>query len=421
MRTADSRPFIRKAARGKRVGICLLAALAGGLVAVGCGSGTPITNPPPPPPPNNTLPIEVTLGPTGSYVNGVFASVTICAPGTAQCDTIPDVLVDTGSIGLRILASATTLNYPQINDSVGNPLAECLQFQDSFVWGPVVSADVIMAGEKADSVPVQIIGSGAINGNANFPAPPSACTSSGLPSNDSVKTLGANGVLGIGVFRHDCGSACAPGSSSVPALYFSCPSSGCTTSAVDLTNQVQNPVWLLPQDNNGVVVTLPSISPQGAVTVSGSIRFGIGTQSDNVLGQAKIFNTDSSGNIQTQFNSKQYTSFIDSGSNGIYFLDSPTTGLPLCSTNKGFYCPSPAANLSATNIGTATGQSGPVSFTIDDAETLLSNPNFAAFNDLGGPNPNAFDWGLPFFYGRSVFFAINTLSTPAGPGPYFAY
>jgi hypothetical protein len=33
----------------------------------------------------------------------------------------------------------------------------------------------------------------------------------------------------------------------------------------------------------------------------------------------------------------------------------------------------------------------------------------------------SFDWGLPFFYGRTVYTAIENQSTPAGVGPYFAF
>src|ERR1700688_446096 len=39
------------------------------------------------------------------YIDGAFTSVTVCAPGsTTNCQTISDVLIDTGSSGLRILS-----------------------------------------------------------------------------------------------------------------------------------------------------------------------------------------------------------------------------------------------------------------------------------------------------------------------------
>jgi hypothetical protein len=76
-------------------------------------------------------------------------------------------------------------------------------------------------------------------------------------------------------------------------------------------------------------------------------------------------------------------------------------------------------SLSAQNVG-QNGTSGTVTFNIANAQQLFSTDN-AAFNDLGGPSPGAFDWGVPFFFGRKVFVAIDGAQTPAGLGPYWAY
>jgi hypothetical protein len=156
--------------------------------------------------------------------------------------------------------------------------------------------------------------------------------------------------------------------------------------------------------------------------LSGSLIFGIGTQSDNSLGSAQVFTLDNSGNFTTTFKGTPYSSsFIDSGSNGYFFLNSSTTGIPTCpNPNSGFYCPSSPVNLSATNTG-ANGSSNTVNFTIDNANTLFSNAGDNVFPTLGGPNSGAFDWGLPFFFGRKVYTAIEGRTTPGGPGPYWAY
>ena len=46
----------------------------------------------------------------------------------------------------------------------------------------------------------------------------------------------------------------------------------------------------------------------------------------------------------------------------------------------------------------------------------------ALVTDDTAPNgPNSFDWGLSFFYGRTVFTAIEGKTTPGGVGPYVAF
>src|SRR5258708_39910817 len=54
----------------------------------------------------NVQAVTVNAGPNGNYANGVFTSVTICAPGTSNCQTVSGVLVDTGSCGFRVLSPA---------------------------------------------------------------------------------------------------------------------------------------------------------------------------------------------------------------------------------------------------------------------------------------------------------------------------
>ncbi len=368
---------------------------------------------------NNTQAIEVNLGPANNYPNGVFTTVTICAPGTSSCQNIPSVLVDTGSYGLRLLDSLVTVALPQTTDTNGNVLRECVAFADgSYVWGPVATADIQMADEKASAVPVQLISA------SDTPAAPSSCSSGGGPNDNTVAALGAYGILGIGPFRQDCGSACTAASSSVPALYYVCPSSGCVVTSVSLASQLQNPVWLFPQDNNGVAITLLAVPAGGDPTASGSLIFGIGTQSDNGLGSANLYTTDSNGNIATTFKGTKYSgTYFDTGSNGLFFLDSLTLGAPIVDCpkpNSSFYCPASTVNFSATNTG-VNGTAAEVSFSVANADTLFSSNN-AAFNDLAGSNPGSFDWGLPFFFGRTVFVGIEGQKSPTGVmGPYWAF
>jgi hypothetical protein len=378
-----------------------------------CGTTPPSTNVIAAPT-QNVAPITVDAGPANDYANGLFTSVTICAPNsTSSCQTIDGVLVDTGSSGLRILSSVLTLTLPQ-QTANGNPVVECNQFVDGFTWGPVQVADIAIAGERASAVPIQVIGA------PGFSSIPDSCTSSG-PSEDTLDTLGANGVLGVGLFLQDCGPGCAVAGTSNPGLYFTCSASGCQPTVEPLGQQLQNPVSRFVNDHNGVIVELPTVSPLGAASVSGSLVFGIGTQANNALGGAAVFTVDVQGNFTTVYQGQSYGgSFLDTGSNGVYFLDSATTGLPTCPDNTDFYCPASPQLVSATHRG-VNATTGGVTFGVANADTLLGNLSFSVFSTLAGQNPGSFDWGLPFFFGRNVFTAIESESTPAGVGPYWAY
>lgn len=373
-------------------------------------------------PGSNVLAITVNAGPTSAlgpnsnYVDGAFTSVTVCVPGsTTNCQTIDGILVDTGSTGLRILSSALTISLPQQTGSSGNAIAECAAFADGITWGPVQTADVKISGELASSLPIQVIGA------PNFSIIPADCSSQGQPEDD-LATLGANGLLGLGSSVQDCGTDCATSGPLSLGTYYACPTSGCTDTVEGLAQQVQNPVASFATDNNGAIVELPAVS--GAeVSVTGSVIFGIGTQSNNSLGSATVFGTDSNGNFNTTYQSIQYPSFLDSGSNAIYFLDSATTGMPVCSDLTFLYCPSSAENFTVLNDAQAgtNGAGSPATFTVSNADLLLSNSNDAAVNNLAGPNPGGFDFGLPFFFGRNIYTAVEGKSTPGGTGPYLAY
>jgi len=404
-----------------------LAAAVAALVMVtlvGCGGGSaPATTTPTPV--SNTQQIVVDLGPdlNGQKVgadNSLYTNVQICLPGTSTCQTIDHVLVDTGSSGLRLLSTSVGLPLSYIVDANNNGIGNCIQFPDtSFQWGPMAKVDVHMAGEVS-TVPIQIVSP------SNFNGPPTACSAGGVPAN-TPSSLGANGILGVGLFRQDCGAACA--SSAPPNVYFSCPASGCTTTTVALTAQLQNPVWMFPQDNNGLSIKLPAIGATGATTVVGTITFGIGTQTNNALGSAQAQAATARGTFTTTFGGVAYTnSFIDSALGAFYFLDSATTGLPNCAANgdaAGLYCAPSPVSLTAITSGPNPSSSGTIvsqniAFSVWNALTLIDSGN-PAFNNIGGPNPGAFAWGLPFFYGRTVFIGIEGQTTPAGTGPYWAY
>ena len=393
---------------------------------------------------SNVAPIVVDSGPDPANfisANVPFATVTICVPGTTTCQTIDHVTVDTGSSGFRVVSSVLSLSLPAENLSSGNPLYECTVFLDGYTWGSVATANITVAGETASNVPVQIM-----IPSTTSPAPPSSCSSQTTGPNEggSVDAFGANAIIGVGLFQQDCGAACTTQNSTIPDVYYDCPSSGCTPTYVTIGQQLPNPVTMFAVDNNGVLIQLPSVPDGGSSTVDGSLVFGIGTETNNGLGSAVVYQVPDTGNnagdFITTYSGQPYPqSFVDSGSNGYYFLDSAITGIPTCGGNlppNTWYCPATSPdNLTATNqgensSGTGVGSAVPVNFSIEDTTTLF-NTNNTAFSTLSGPlaatcgtgsNPAcAFDWGLSFFYGKNMFTAIDTMSTPGGTGPYFAF
>ena len=243
----------------------------------------------------NVQSITVNAGPTGQIPNSVMTSVTVCVPGTSTCQTIDNVQVDTGSSGLRLLASSVTIALPAIA-AQGGIYSECAGFADGVVWGPLVSADVRQAGESAASVPLQLI-----QDNAASPAVPASCAAQGA-TEDTLDALGANGILGIGPFIQDCGPYCA---ANADTIYYACSTAGtCVPATIPLAGQVTNPVAMFATDNNGVVLQLPAIADAGATSVNGSLIFGIGTQANNAMSAPVIAVADTgpaAGAFQTTY------------------------------------------------------------------------------------------------------------------------
>jgi hypothetical protein len=355
----------------------------------------------------NTQPIAVTTAP-GLTRNMLTTSVTVCVPGTSECATIDNIQVDTGSQGLRILASAIPASLQLAALPSGSGYAgECAVFGGGYTWGAVRSADVRMAGQLAASLPVQLIA------DPSMPSVPSDCAGTGLAMQTGA-TLRSNGILGVGLFSADCGSDCA--TSALPRWYYSCNASGvCQTSSQPLAQQVTNPVSAFPLDNNGVVIDLPSVPDAGAANVAGSLIFGIGTQADNVPGSVTILKANpQSGYVTTTSNGQTYPlSYLDTGSNALYMANA---GMPECGM---WYCPATTQAQNAVIAGT-DGATTAVAFSVANATSLFNSSN-NAFDNLAGIASNSFGWGLPFFFGRRVYTAIEARLTAAGVGPYYAF
>lgn len=359
---------------------------------------------------NNVLPITVngSLCSANSYPNKPCVSVTVCTPGTSTCQIIYDILLDTGSFGLRIFKQALNVSLAQEVTAAGS-LAECVQFGDgSSDWGPVQTASIILGNEPAVEVPIQVI-------DSTFGIAPRTCQN----AEQGPAEAGFNGILGVGFFAEDCGSWCA--SHAGNGMYYSCSGTNCTGTTAALSSQVKNPVAYLPDDNNGVIVQLPGVTPEGAPSVNGNLILGIGTQSNNMPSGVLTYAADQSGEFITFFNGIFYNSFIDSGSNGLFFPSPSAVLLPNCAfPNTAWFCPSSITDLSATTKGVFGSASSVVEFQIGNLISLSSSSN-NVFDNIGGELTGAFDWGLPFFLGRTVFLGFDGSQSGLGKGPYWAY
>ncbi|MHB8381801.1 MAG: DUF3443 family protein [Candidatus Binataceae bacterium] len=372
----------------------------------------PTASPTPSPGTANALPMSVTVGPFQS-ADVPYVSLTICATGTSSCATVNNILLDTGSFGLRVFASQISGLGITPNTNQGSEVGECALFGSGSTWGSVSTVDTVMAGEPKITIPIQVI-----DDIGKFPPAPSNCTQ-GSVLMGTPQQAGFDGIIGVGQATNDV----------FFTYYYNCSGGSCSTpinpAQADI---VPNPVAALPVDNNGVVVSLPSIPADGEATVNGTLYFGIGTEADNQPGVVQTFAEDSNPgdnnylDINTTYKGNTGPSFFDTGSNGYFFND---TTIANCPSGSGFYCPATTLSESATNLSVGTPVSGVVAFQIANADTLF-NSNDAAFNNLGGSfdggsSYDGFDWGLPFFFGRTVYIGMSGTQSSLGTGPYTAY
>jgi hypothetical protein len=349
---------------------------------------------------------------SNSYMNKPCVSVTICATDGSGCQTISDLLLDTGSYGLRVFQSEVTAHITPVILAGGNTLAECVQYGDgSSDWGPVGQAQVILAGESAVTVPIQLV-------NANFTGRPSSCANADQGPADA----GFNGILGVGPFAEDCGASCAPLGGNTTTYYSCNGSSTCVGTSAAIANQVTNPISALGVDGNGFILELPAVPSPGSSSVSGYLVLGIGTQSNNQPTGVTKYQTDSSGNFTTNYNGQHLTSFLDSGSNGLFF-PAPSS-IPDCGSSNssfaGWLCPSSTLSLDATSVAYGSAPTVDMPFHVGNRIALANSGN-SVFNNIGGSTSGIFDWGLPFYLGRNVYEGIENRTSSLGKGPYWAF
>jgi len=409
--------------------LTLIAAASLSMVACGGGGGSSTVSPTPTPSSYTPTPVpssgsnvhvQITPGSTVcGYTNASCVTVTICQPGTSTCDTVPNVLLDTGSYGLRIFGSL----LPNTNSlltpvtSSGSNVSECVNYADgSANWGPVKMANVTLnTTTTAQAIPIQVIDTST--------GIQSKCPNA--PSVSTPITFGTNGILGVGPLQTDQGFG----------SYYTCNSSSCSSSTVTPSSFVANPIaFFPPPNNNGLTLTFAPVPSNGTVNADGYGIFGVGSNSSNTPGSGTtVFQIGlSSGvlNVNSSFNSTTYISFLDTGSQFFFFS---TAFLPDCGgANAGFFCPPSNTAEAATMIGTnglGTATSAIINFNIGNTNSLLASGN-TAFSNIGAAisGLGAIDWGLSFYLGRTVYtvFAgnavtVNGVNLPASSRGYWIY
>jgi Protein of unknown function (DUF3443) len=352
---------------------------------------------------NNQIQTNVYYSTQNSIANQPTVSVKVCQSGT--CQTISNILVDTGSFGLRILNSALSSSINLLSTSSGNSqypqLAECALFGSGYMWGGITEMTVSLGGISAltttNPIPIQIVDDHYAGGV------PSSCSNQGA-SLGSIAALGANGILGIGFLPTDV----FPNSS---GDYYNCTNSG-NSSSCQTTNTpftvVVNPVKQLNSGyNNGVIIdftatntTIPSQS------TSGTLTFGI----PSIISGNNVVALDANtGTFTSTYSGSSYgVSFIDTGSNAIFF--SPNNSPTICS-NGYFYCQilsDQTATIGSANITFSIGNYNQMNVTTNAVLPTLAGPGSSPDStNRRHPTSGAIDWGLPFFFGRKVYIAIS--------------
>jgi len=349
-----------------------------------------------------------------------YISVKICAPNsTTNCQIVDHILLDTGSTGLRIAASALlptlqpgATGLPLLAGSNSTvTLTECETYVDSYVYGPLVNVDVTIAGEFAKNSTMQVIGT------PGFPVP-SGCSSVGGFEINSVQTFGANGLMGVNLDTVDT------------ALFFDCNNGAFGACWQNLTYAgMPSVVTQFATDNNGVVISLPAIDATGATdVVTGTLLFGVSTQNNNTpvwptLTLNTVNNTDNYnfGSFSAQIDGNWYSAYLDSGTEQVFFDEPTNTGLNPCATASiyaGLYCPTRTQNLSfyVTDYGSKS-ILGILPFSLVNPANL--NSNTIAYSNVGGPisSSSTVDqevaFGLATFFGHTNYFLFNGYAVPS--------
>lgn len=357
----------------------------------------------------NVAPITAGTG------NKLLVSVTVCQPGTTVCTTVDKVMLDTGSVGLRLHASVFSALPGLLDklpaDRVGSAqVGECAVFGNFYTWGTLRVADVTIAAVHAPALKLQVYDDPGLES-----ASASGCdTRYGGLANPTPGRFQFNGILGV------------KGSSVDNQRYFGCNAGTCSALTQGIADQLPNPVPRLASDNNGVLIQMPGLLAAGAASAQGALVLGINTRPNNILAAdssaPSIILLDSQLGFQLSANGNASEALIDSGTSVYSLPGLDQQGVPTCRDSlPTSYCP--ASELSLPIQAKASSQAAVVvgaTLHIGNAAALVASGN-VAFDNVATTVPSTLSsfsvgalLGAPFFYGRNIYFSMDGQAVVVG-------
>ena len=362
----------------------------------------------------NVIPVEVSTGvvlndktkrPRGcGFVNMPCISVTLCSPQkTNQCQTIPNILVDTGSTGLRIYSDAVTLPLPANRDKMTHKaVGICTTFgfqhdNKTSIWGKMVTADVILGSEPVVKIPIELIDiqfAGQYRADGSNMVKKPACGH--LVSKRLINTRNAryNGILGVGPALYDLMD------------YYGCSQDVCQEISRRIDHPLTNPVGALPVDNNGVVLVLP---PMAEVNRGVGGKLILGVDNRHFIFVPMYTQCDwCPGTIGGKIDGTAANILLDSGTNFIGYVGEKIEG----KVNGGKVRHAILFKRKGNNPESAS-----LTFKNDDLNFDRKPAIHFSVLEAGTDPTNMLVLGMPWFYGKAIGVVFNGRTSRYGSGP----
>lgn len=358
----------------------------------------------------NQVPISIGSGLNGDGINTMYISLTMCSNSSGtSCQTVDNIILDTGSFGVKINKSALPESFvlilPRVTTNAGNEVYACNTFGSGYVFADEHYAALNLAGTMTNDVVVQII--------ENSPSAeiPDSCIAKG--PFDDFSNFGANGIIGINPALTLSNSSVLLYKKDINGIYKALTSS--EESGLPVLNQ--NPLPSLVTNNNGFVVSIPPVTQNTNTNVTGTLILGINTEANNQITNQTNLIVASESDLSVVCNSACFYSKIsnpestipavfDSGTNGWVFMSNT---LPQCDYG---YCPtSPTVWTSSVySYNFAANESYPISATISADEVVNGQSiSFAVMPGWGYYNYNNQTlYGSPFFFGKNIYVVFPT-------------